>query len=127
MATKLASGVATTEEAPFKAQAQGINPLSRGRRLKPKGKKKPRGKDTKAAQAPRKRHLAGSDQESKAPRAQSCKLKLNNSQTPTPKAAGLKRSWGWRRKLPENQLPKPEKTSMAQRMREKAMVRSPKK
>src|SRR5260221_11121477 len=127
MDTRLARGVATTEKAPFKAQAHGISPLSRGRRLKPRGKKKPKGKEARAAQAPRKKHFAGSDQKSSAPNAQSSNPKLRKSQTPKAKAAGRKKTWGWREKFPENQLPNPEKTSMAQRTSEKAMVRSPRK
>src|SRR5581483_3423960 len=127
MASRLARGVATTEKAPFKAQAQGIIPLSRGSRFSPKGKKNPRGREASAAQAPRKRHLAGRDQESKRLKVPSSKAKVRRNHTPRARPAGFRISLGSRRKLPEIQLPKPEKTSMAQRTSEKAMVRSPRK
>src|SRR5580698_9315193 len=111
MASRLARGVATTEKAPFKAQAQGIKLLSRGRRLSPKGKKKPRGTEARAAQPPRKRHLAKSGQESRAPNAGSSKTRVKRNHMTRAIPAGRRPSLGWRRKLPENQLPKPEKTS----------------
>src|SRR5665213_123330 len=127
MANRLARGVATTEKAPFKAQAQGIRLLSRGRRLSPKGKKKPMGTEARAVQVPRKRHLTKRGEESSAPKAKSSKPRLRINQTARARPAGRKASFGWRRKLPESQLPRPEKTNMAQRTREKEMVRSPRK
>src|ERR1700679_4009459 len=127
MASRLAKGVATTEKAPFKAQAQGMRLLSRGRRLRPRGKKKPMGIEARAAQAPRKTHLAGRGQERNAPKTPSSRPRLSRNQISKAIAAGRKPSFGCFRKLPESQLPKPEKISMAQRTREKAIVRSPRK
>src|SRR5271170_4168214 len=127
MATRLARGVATTEKAPFKAQAQGINPLSRGRRLNPRGKKKPRGTEAKPAQVPRKRHFRKSGQDNNPPSTQSRKPKVRRNQRASAIPAGRKTSRGFKRKLPESQLPKPEKTSIAESTKEKEMVRSPRK
>src|SRR5580698_2922360 len=127
MASRLARGVATTEKAPFKAQAQGIKLLSRGRRLKPSGKKKPRGTEAKAAQPPRKIHFAGSGQESRVPNTPSSAPRLKRNQRTRAMPAGRNPSLGRRRKLPESQLPRPEKTSIAERTSEKERVRSPRK